>query len=86
MLKKISQEEQLMNYFTKFRPLDTLGFAALLKVEPQDDAQEFIVDIVAKFSSLDRTHRRQLLKLARDVARANSDLFKDDNKEELPNS
>lgn len=86
MLKKISQEEQLMNYLTKFKPLDTLGFAALLKVEPQDNVQEFIVDIVAKFSSLDRTHRRQLLKLARDVARANSDLFKDDNKEELPNS
>lgn len=86
MFKKICQEEQLMNYLTKFRPLDTLGFAALLKVEPQDDVQEFIVDIVAKFSSLDRIHRRQLLKLARDVARANSDLFKDDNKEELPNS
>lgn len=86
MFKKISQEERLMNYLTKFRPLDTLGFAALLKVEPQDDFQEFVVDIVSTFSSLDRQHRRELLKLARDVARANSDLFKDENKEELPNS
>lgn len=86
MFKKISPEEQLMNYLTKFRPLDILGFAALLKVEPQEDTKEFIVDIVATFSALDRKHRRELLKLARDVARANADLFKDEDKEELPNS
>ena len=86
MYEKISQEQQLMQYFTKFRPLDILGFATLLKVEQQDDTKEFIVDIVAKFSTLDRRHRRELLRLARDVSRANYDLFKDENKEELPNS
>jgi hypothetical protein len=34
MFKKISEEEKLMNYFTKFKPLDILGFAALVKVKP----------------------------------------------------
>ena len=75
-----------MEYLAKFRPLDIMGFAALLKVEPQDDFEEFVVDIVSKFSTLDRRHRRELLKLARDVSRANSDLFKDQVQEELPNA
>ena len=75
-----------MEYLAKFRPLDIMGFAALLKVEPQDDFEEFVVDMVSKFSTLDRRHRRELLKLARDVSRANSDLFKDQEQEELPNS
>lgn len=86
MFKKISQEEQLMNYLTKFKPLDLLGFAAILKVDQNSDFEEFIVSIVEKFSSLDRRHRKQLLRLARDVARANYDLFGDENKEKLPNS
>lgn len=79
-------EKQLMTYLTQFRPLDIMGFAALLKVEPIDDFEEFVVEIVSKFTTLDRRHRRELLKLARDVARANNDLFKDQDKEELPNS
>ena len=86
MFKKISQEEQLMNYFTKFKPLDLLGFAAVLKVDQNSDFEEFIVSMVEKFSSFDRRHRKQLLRLARDVARANQDLFGDGNKEKLPNS
>lgn len=86
MFKKISQEEQLMNYLTKFKPLDLLGFAAILKVDQNSDFEEFIVSMVEKFSSLDRRHRKQLLRLARDVARANYDLFGDKNKEKLPNS
>ena len=79
-------EEKLMGYLAKFRPLDIMGFAALLKVEPTDDFEEFVVEIVSKFTTLDRRHRRELLKLAKDVARANTDLFKDQDKEELPNS
>ena len=85
-MKEVSQEAQLMNYFTKFKPLDFLGFAALVKVEPKDDFEEFVTELVVKFQSIDRKHRRELLKLARNVAKANDDLFKDEDNKELPNS
>lgn len=75
-----------MKYFTKFKPLDLLGFAQLVQVEQKDNFEEFVVDIVMKFSTIDRRHRRELLKLARDVARANSDLFEGEEKEDLPSS
>lgn len=64
-----------MGYLTRFRPLDIMGIAKLLCVEPQDDFEEFIVEIVAKFSTLSRRRRRELLKLAEQIAKANSDLF-----------
>jgi hypothetical protein len=48
-MKEVSQEAQLMNYFTKFKPLDFLGFAALVKVEPKDDFEEFVTELVVKF-------------------------------------
>ena len=76
MEKKNCAEAQLMELIKQFKLLDLLGFAKLLQVPENDDFEEFVCEIVYSFSKLDRRHRRELLKLAKNVAKANDDLFR----------
>lgn len=78
---EMRQETILMDCIKSFQLSDLIGFGTLLRVKEQDNFEDYVVDIVTAFSQADRRHRRQLLKLAKQIKKANSDLFKDQNKE-----
>ncbi len=57
-----------------FQFTDVLAFGKLLGVEEKEDFEEFVVDILEAFNLQNRDKRREMLKLAKDVSKANKDL------------
>ena len=75
---RLKREQQLIDYFTQMEFTDILGFAAIVGAEVKEDEpfEDFIVDIIARYSELPRSKRRALLKLAADVVGANKEIKK----------
>lgn len=80
-----SDELRLLEYMTNFELTDFVGFARLVKVdsgsikqvvtmaaEGNNDVGDFVVDIVEKFSNMNRRDRRYILKLASSVHKENA--------------
>lgn len=65
--------EKLIKYFKQFQLTDILAFGNILQVEEIDPFEDYITNICEAFSKQNKTKRRQLLKLAKDVAGANKD-------------
>lgn len=74
-------EAVLMECIKYFQLSDLIGLGTLLHVKEQDDFEEYVVDIVTVFSALDRRHKRELLKLAKQIKKANGDLYKAEEKD-----
>ena len=68
------QATQLLGYFQEFQVSDLIGFAQILGVEEVDNFIDFTTNILAAFWQENRIKRKQLLKLAKDIAAANSEL------------
>ena len=75
------QANQLLDYFKKFDVTDLIGFGEILGVEEKDDFVDYVTDIVSAFWQENRIKRRQLLKLAKDIAIANQYMVPDKDKE-----
>lgn len=71
-------EEKLINYLTTFQLSDLIGFAAILRVQEEEDFNEYIVNIVEAFTAKNRKIRKELLKLAKDISLNNRDFDKGD--------
>lgn len=69
-------EEKLIKYLTTFQLSDLIGFAAILKVQEEEDFNEYIVNIVEAFAAKNRKIRKELLKLAKDISLNNRDFDK----------
>lgn len=69
-------EEKLIKYLSFFQLSDLIGFAAILQVKEKEDFNEFIVEIIEAFQKKNRTIRKELLKLARDVSLGNKEIKK----------
>lgn len=69
-------EYKLMELLKDFQLLDLIGFATLLKVKEQDEFEDYIVDIVAAFSQLNRKDRKKYLKLAKQIRDNNKEFDK----------
>lgn len=65
------QMKDLIEYFKEFQITDLLGFGNILGVEEEDDFADYCTNILVKFSEENRSKRRQLLKLAKDIVVAN---------------
>lgn len=69
--------KRLRNYLTDFEATDFLGLCKVLCVSLTDEDgtsrtfDELLADLLTRFSTLGRAQKRQVLKLARDVAKAN---------------
>ncbi len=75
--------EKFLEFMKDFQFTDVLAFGKLLSVEEKEDFEEFVVDILEAFNLQNRNKRREMLKLAKDVSRANKDLgFKKENVKE----
>lgn len=61
-------EKKLLNCLATFDVLDLLGFARIVGVEEQDDFEQYIIDIVQKFTSFPKDKKKELLRLAQDVS------------------
>lgn len=75
------QANQLLDYFKKFDVTDLIGFGEILGVEEKDNFVDYVTDIVSAFWQENRIKRRQLLKLAKDIAIANQYMVPDKDKE-----
>lgn len=77
-----SYEAKLMECFTSFQVTDILGFAKIVKVDPEiiekailnEDWEELIITTVEFCSVLGRKERREILKLAKEIKK-NDDEF-----------
>lgn len=74
------QANQLLDYFKKFDVTDLIGFGEILGVEEKDNFVDYVTDIVSAFWQENRIKRRQLLKLAKDIAVANQYMVPDKDK------
>lgn len=69
--------KRLRNYLTDFEATDFLGLCKVLCVSLTDEDgtsrtfDELLADLLTRFSTLGRAQKRQVLKLAQDVAKAN---------------
>lgn len=66
--------EKILEYFKKFNFMDLIAFGTILEVEQVNDIEEYVTNILVAFNEKDRAARRELIKLARDVALANKDM------------
>lgn len=73
-------EKRLIELFKDFQLVDLLGFANILGVQEEDDFVEFLTNIVEAFSKKNRKGKRQLLKLAKQVAAENAAALKNQSK------
>lgn len=69
----MKQVEKLLSYFVQFQLTDILAFGNILGVEEQDLFEDYVTNICEAFTKQNRVKRKQLLKLAKDVAGANRD-------------
>lgn len=69
-------EKKLIELFGDFQLVDLLGFANILQVKEEDDFTEFLTNVVEAFSKKNRKEKRQLLKLAKQVAAENRSALK----------
>ena len=69
-------EEKLIKYLSFFQLSDLIGFAAILQVKEKEDFNEFIVEIIEAFQKKNRTIRKELLKLAKEVSLGNKEMKK----------
>lgn len=70
-------EEKLIKYLSFFQLSDLIGFAAILQVKEKEDFNNFIVEIIEAFQKKNRTIRKELLKLAKEVSLGNKEIKKD---------
>lgn len=72
------QETKLLELFKKFDFLDIVAFGNILGVDIEENEQfeDYITRMLVEFNKVPRQRRRQLLKLAKDVAGANKDIKK----------
>lgn len=76
-----SYEAKLMECFTSFEVKDILGFAKIVKVDPEiikkailnEDWEELIITTVEFYSALGRKERREILKLAKEIEKNNDE-------------
>lgn len=69
-------EEKLIKYLSFFQLSDLIGFAAILQVKEKEDFNNFIVEIIEAFQKKNRTIRKELLKLAKEVSLGNKEIKK----------
>lgn len=66
--------EKILEYFKKFNFMDLIAFGTILEVEQVNDIEEYVTNILVAFNEKDKAARRELIKLAKDVALANKDM------------
>lgn len=69
----------MIQYFKNFQFTDLLAFGNILGVAEEDDFVEYVTKILDAFSKCDRKKRKSLLKLAKDVSKANDEMRADPN-------
>lgn len=68
--------EKMLEYFQKMTFTDILGFGNILGVKEEEDFADYVTNILEAFSLQPRKKRKQLVKLAKEVAGANKDIEK----------
>lgn len=66
--------KEFLELIKTFQFTDLLAFAQILGVQEEDNFVNFTTNILVQFNSQNRLKRKQLLKLARDVSKANKEL------------
>ena len=72
--------KKLLEFFTQLTFVDIMAFGNILNVKEVDPFEDYVTNIVDQFQKQTRIKRRQLMKLAKDVAKANRELEKEKEK------
>lgn len=73
--------KKLLEFFTQLTFVDIMAFGNILNVKEVDPFEDYVTNIVDEFQKQSRVKRRQLMKLAKDVAKANRELEKEKGKD-----
>lgn len=64
---------QFISYLQYFQITDLLAFGKLLKVEEQDDFEEYLTDMVTKYTELPKREQKKFLTAAQSFAMRGED-------------
>lgn len=67
---------KLLDYIKKLDYVDLLGIGNILQVEEIDPFEDYVVEILYAYSEKDGKTKKQMLKMVKDIAGANSDIDK----------
>lgn len=61
-------EKRLLGYMKNFELVDFYGFANIVGAKETEEFEDFVTEIIIKFMELPRKDRKNLLKIAKDIA------------------
>lgn len=84
--EKLSREsEQLVKTMRDFSLSDFLGVARIVGAEEQENFEDYLTNIVIEFEKLPKKKQKQLVKMCKDVAKANKELMRSKDNENKTN-
>lgn len=77
--------KEFLNLFKDLQFSDIIGLANILQVPEKEDFEEFVIDLMEAFNSQNRTIRREILQLAKDIVKDNKVLVSEKEAENFKN-
>lgn len=75
---------KLLEHMRNFQLTDIVALGNIVGAEEKEDFDDFITDIIVKFQEMPRAKRKGLVKLAKDVSKANDEMTADPNWSPMP--
>lgn len=70
---------KLLEHMRNFQLSDMIAVGNIVGAEEKEDFDDFLTDVIIKFQELPRNKRKELVKLAKKVSKANDEMVADPN-------
>ena len=70
---------KLLEHMRNFQLTDMIAIGNIVGAEEKEDFDDFLTDVIIKFQELPRNKRKELVKLAKQVSKANDEMTADPN-------
>jgi hypothetical protein len=70
---------KLLEHMRNFQLTDMIAVGNIVGAEEKEDFDDFLTDVIIKFQELPRNKRKELVKLAKQVSKANDEMTADPN-------
>ena len=76
--------EQLLTNFRGLQYTDIIGIGNILGIKEEDDFDDYITAIVGTYMEMPKSKRKAILKLTKDLVKANTEMKADPNFDKVP--